>query len=428
MLLVALVCYINTQIGKRLVYRNGTYLNNNSFRQSQSDEKNEINIEVPENVDGVAVARFDDLLGYFIDLNLTNETTKQQYTKTLWSRKVPTNYICGSNNSYTYSDDVNYKMRVVCDSVGCIIVAAVSLCLYAVFTATWPILISISHDVSVLNDKVDDIAKDVKDIKNAISSIFSFSWLFGEKKKDESETKKKVFSFFNLIKFGWMALAAFLLLFVTTLVAQLLCVQMGWRNMRMSVHENKCFFIDKTGLSLDQKNKQRSSLAEKVNQSTVTPANFVVQEAQAGDGKRRVIFTSGCEDSQFVADDGTVWRMHPSQKVDCTDIDSVHVKHIWVYTQRSCTFGGWEGDWTIPNELKNQSSEYQLFFHSADKYQKSSPDWLSLLMPWNLPLTIFKFFKGIQPADGAWKSCKRCCGFLHIGDEWKRSQGFVEFV
>ena len=207
-LLIIYLCFYNPHAGKIFIKKNNTKKYNKKI--NENDEEMDI-IEVDCDI---ANATRAGQIGYIISI---------PNGKSYWTSSIAADYICGSGDSYVYSSDI--------DGVGILIVCIISLLVSIIICATWPVLALISTDLHSMEERIITVIKSINDIESENSE---------DKKKKMSNRKKDLFIYI------WLLIAAVILLFVSVLVAQLLCSMMNWRNIYKKKIVSNCYFIDKS--------------------------------------------------------------------------------------------------------------------------------------------------------------------------------------
>lgn len=420
----------NPQLGKLLVDRKE--LSKNNITRLSLDDQDKL-LKIPSNIDGIAQADYADEYGYKIHIDDSN--------KTLWVDNIDKFYICGDGEYYTLVDQPNYQMESADDPVGWIIVIAIGILLLAIGTGTWPLLISIQNQIKNVEKKQDIIIDDVKQIKEdvkAVINFFTFKWLFRRKNDpnlNESERKsiKDMFTFMDFIKYAWMLVAVICMLFVSILASQVLCVQLGWRNMVRMQKSNKCYFINTTGLIIEVTNKQvrgnKTNSHISKGRHTLESSNGLVNlqnitsKATMKVGSEIITFASKCEGAIFKSQTGEKWKLYPSNAYKCESVQAVYVKKLYAFSQARCTLGKWSNDpWDPPSHTEDE--EIIKYYDSADDTPKSGID-LSLVGPGNPVQAAINVIDSLGIQDGEWKVCTGCCGLFSWGNKWRRARAYA---
>lgn len=176
-----------------------------------------------------------DTRGFIIKLNSTQ----------LWSRTLPSRYVCGNGRHYVFTTSADYQTAINSDPLGTFIVFIIGIFITAAVIAMVPLLIALSKQMfgaenniinyirnNVVERMVDQNDADASDIEDA------------DDDDDEHIAKKKRKRGLGVFATVWICIATVIILFVSVFISQLLCYNMRWRNIYKKEVVNDCYELE----------------------------------------------------------------------------------------------------------------------------------------------------------------------------------------
>lgn len=415
MILLALVCVRwNPQLGGTLVFRNQTREQGRTTLSS----KDENIIVVPENIDGIANTTLDDHYG--VNIHIPGST------RVLWAQDIFGDYICGvEKGGFHFTNEVSYTTTTEPDPLGVFIVFLIGICICSVVTASWPILLSLTNTVGSIDRKMDTALSTLGDIKSGIYTLGRIlaPWKNWDTDTD-TENHKESTKCLDVFKYVWMCISFMCLLFISIIVSQVMCVNLGWRNMRAAVVTDKCYFIDKTHLSLNQKNQtitERLSL-DSDDQEITTQATVTYNE-----NTRKATFVSSCGATFVNMSNGAIWKVRPQYGYNCEHIPAIRIRNIKSSTVSVC---GWTQQWPEYSRAEMEEGDDRvdvLEWNSQVKIPEVDIDgrylWMQKLTDYRRSMVTGFWTPGVIMFRDGWTSKvnRDSCGFLGLATRYKRA-------
>ena len=216
---------------------------------------------------------------------------------------------------------------------------------------------------------------------------------------------------------------------VAQLAAQVICVQLNWKSTTRLVKVNKCYFINTSGLILEETNQEvegnitvpdntsntvRKLLAKQ--QATVKLQN-ITAKASIQVGKEKISFTSQCEGAMFKAASGEIWKLYPSNAYNCTDVPAVYLKKLYTYSQSRCSFGAWSDNEFGP-PTASEDEEVIEYYNSANEIPKNGFSFATNPLSFS---GVVQALEKIGAVNGEWTECTGCCGMGSLGTRYRLS-------
>lgn len=173
--------------------------------------------------------------GFIIKLNSTQ----------LWSRTLPSGYVCGNGRHYVFTTSADYQTAINSDPLGTFIVLIIGIFITAVVIAMVPLLIALSKQMfgaenNIINYIRNNVVERMVDQNDADASDIDDA----DDDDDEHIAKKKRKRGLSVFATVWICIATVIILFVSVFISQLLCYNMRWRNIYKKEVVNDCYELE----------------------------------------------------------------------------------------------------------------------------------------------------------------------------------------